>query len=86
MRIVFSMLLFASAAAALCAQAPTTPQTKDKPKADKPAKLPPSPLDKVEGYKRRIIEGFTVMLSAEAVDAELPDAEVKPLDALALEF
>jgi len=86
MRIVFSMLLFASAAAALCAQVPTTPQTKDKPKNDKSAKLPPSPLDKVEGYKRRIIEGFTVMLSAEAVEAELPDAEVKPLDALALEF
>ncbi len=82
------MLLFASAAAALGVQVPvpTAPQIKAKPKTDKPAKLPPSPLDKVEGYKRRIIEGFTVMLSAESVEAELPDAEVKPLDALALEF
>lgn len=61
----------------------TTP--KDKPKSDKP-KLPPSPLDKVDGYKRQILEGFTVMLSPEAEQGEIKDAKLKPIDALVLEF
>ncbi len=91
MRIVASMLVFACAAGLIAAQAPAPgPQAKDKakekPKTDKPVKLPPSPLDKVEGYKRQIIEGFTVMVTPEAAEGEIKDAELKPLDALALEF
>ncbi len=91
MRIVVSMLVFALVAGSIAAQAPAPgPQAKDKakdkPKTDKPVKLPPSPLDKVEGYKRRIIEGFTVMVTPEALEGEIKDAELKPLDALALEF
>ncbi len=72
------------------APTPTIPPTKDKSteksKAEKPVKLPPSPLDKVEGYKRHLIEGFTVMMSTEAGEGEIKDAELKPMDVLALEF
>ncbi len=87
MRIAVSMLMFALAAGPIAAQAPG-PQVKekDKPKVDKPVKLPPSPLDKVEGYKRQIIEGFTVMVSPEAAEGEIKGGELKPLDALAGEF
>ena len=92
MRVIASMLAFSLVACAMFAQAPATtaPQVKDKPKdkpkVDKPVKLPPSPLDQVEGYKRQLIEGFTVMVSTEAGEGEIKGAEVKPLEALSLEF
>lgn len=91
MRVLPSMLAVALGACAMFAQAPaptglqSKEKSKEKPKADKP-KLPPSPLDKVEGYKRQIIEGFTVMVTPEAAEGEIKDGELKPLDALALEF
>ena len=87
MRISVSMLVFALAVGSIAAQSPG-PQVKekDKPKVDKPVKLPPSPLDKVEGYKRQIIEGFTVMVTPEAAEGEIKDGELKLLDALAGEF
>ena len=94
MRLLPCVLFFAAAAGLTLAQAPIAPkaglkdagQVKDKSKGDKPAKLPPSPLDKVEGYKRQLVEGFTLMLSTEAAEGEIKGAEVKPLDALAAEF
>ncbi len=96
MRLLPCAFFFASAAGLTWAQTPVAPKmgtkdadkdkAKDKPKGDKPTKLPPSPLDKVEGYKRQIIGGFTVMVSPEAAEGEILDGELKPLDALAGEF
>ncbi len=96
MRLLPCLLCFAAAASLTLAQAPVAPKpgtkdadkdkAKDKPKGDKPAKLPPSPLDKVEGYKRSIVEGFTLMMSAEADEADGKGTETKPKDALAAEL
>ncbi len=96
MRLLPCVLFFASAAGLTLAQAPVVPKpgtkdadpvkAKDKPKGDKPAKLPPSPLDKVEGYKRHLVEGFTLMMSAEADEADGKDGETKPKDAIAAEL
>ncbi len=94
MRLLTLLLLAIFAVTPAFAQVPTpmAPSVKDKdkstekPKVEKPVKLPPSPLDKVEGYKRHLIEGFTVMMSTEAGEGEIKDAELKPMDVLALEF
>ncbi len=88
MRLLSFAFVSAFLAGFALAQSPTPPgpQANDKSKTDKPAKLPPSPLDKVEGYQRHLIEGFTVMVSTEAGEGVVKDAELKPMDVLALEF
>ena len=87
---LFFFAVFAATPASAQAPTPTVPSAKEKstekPKAEKPVRLPSSPLDKVEGYKRHLIEGFTVMMSTEAGEGEIKDAELKPMDVLALEF
>src|SRR4051812_6415126 len=83
MRSLFCSIFFIAAGVLTLAQSPppTTPPAKDK-----AAKLPPSPLDKVEGYKRHIIEGFTVMISTEALAGEVKGAEISPMEVVALEL
>jgi hypothetical protein len=45
-----------------------------------------SPLDAIEGYKRHTIEGFTLLVNRQVLDADTSEFERKPLDVLALEL
>ena len=51
-----------------------------------PPKGKKSPLDSIEGYKRHIIEGFTVMVNTEVLDEDAAKYERQPIDVLELEF
>ncbi|MGL6097383.1 MAG: anthrax toxin lethal factor-related metalloendopeptidase, partial [Fimbriiglobus sp.] len=74
------------------AQAPPAgkPEKTEKPekpaKVEKPAPLKKSPLDNIEGYKRHVIEGFTVLVNKEVLDADVEKYERKPLEVLELEL
>jgi hypothetical protein len=46
----------------------------------------PSPLDKIDGYKRHTIEGFTLMVSDEVAKADVKKFERKPMEVLELEL
>lgn len=57
--------------------------------ADDPKPAPKGkagPLDAVEGYKRHTIEGFTLLISKQVLDADVSGYERKPLDVLELEL
>ncbi len=42
----------------------------------------PSALDKIDGYKRYTVEGFTVLVSHDVLKADVSKYEVKPIDVL----
>lgn len=46
----------------------------------------PSPLDKIDGYKRHTIEGFTLMVSDEVAKADVKKYDRKPMEVLELEL
>jgi hypothetical protein len=46
----------------------------------------PSPLDKIDGYKRHVIEGFTLLVSDDVAKADVSKFERKPMEVLELEL
>lgn len=46
----------------------------------------PTPLDKIDGYKRHTVEGFTLLVSDEVAKADVSQFDRKPIDVLELEL